>query len=127
MSFKIVQTRETNGSKKLSVIPYLWEENGQMRWPESNRQISQSKFNVLSADANSVPPQEWPAFKCKVKRDNLSHADAMTILKEMSGQSDTQASENDMPPPPSIENKRHSTRRRPVACVANFREMVINV
>lgn len=89
MSFKIVQTRENNGAKKLSVIPHLWEKDGHMQWPESSRQISQPKFNAMANDAESVPPKDWLQYKCTVKRTNLSYADAMAVLKEMSGQSDT--------------------------------------
>lgn len=122
MSFKIVQTRESDKAKKLSVIPYLWENDGQMQWPANTRQISQSKFNVMASDANSVPPEDWPYYKCTVKRDNLNHVDAVAMLKEMSGQSDTQASDNDMMPPLLSVQKRNSTR--PSASVANFREMV---
>lgn len=125
MSFKIVQTRESNGSKKLSVIPYLWEKNGQMHWPESSRQISQSKFNLMSHDANSVPPKDWPQYNCTVKRANLSYADAMSVLKEMSGQSDTAASDIEQMPPPLSVQKRNTARQLP--SIANFREMVINV
>lgn len=127
MSFKIVQTRETNGAKKLSVIPSLWEKNGQMQWPASTKQITQTKFNVMSQDANSVPPPEWPHFKCTMKREVQIHADAVAIMKEMSGESDTQPSDSDAmpppPPPPSVQKRNAALQKKQIP-VANFQEMV---
>lgn len=124
MSFKVVQTTETNGAKKLSVIPHLWENNGQMQWPLNTRQISQTKFNALSADANSVAPPEWGHYNCTVKHVNLSYTSAMAKMKEMSDQSDTQASDSDTMPPPISVQMRNATR--PTISIANFREMVNN-
>lgn len=133
MPFKIVQTREgAAGEKKLSVIPAGWEKDGKMKWPLNAKQISQIKFNTMTQDASSVPPSDWSSFKCTVKRIIETYPEAMATMKLMSGESDTQPSDNDsMRPPantvPISVQKREASRHKKTFPVADFRNMVIFV
>lgn len=125
--FKIVQTKES-GSKKLTIIPQAWEKNERLKWPKSGS-ISQTKFNKLLMDPNSVPPVEWNEYKCTLKRANLSMADAKLQLNEMFAQSDTHPSSDSemMKPPPSqpqsIAKRMNADKKKHVE-VANFQKMV---
>lgn len=102
MPFKLVQTREKSRIL-LSIVPQRWEVNNKLKWP-NNGQVKKSEFNRMLRDENSSPGKNWMEINCRVKRECSTYAEALTLSKEMSDKSDTDAS--DAMPPPQLPPKR---------------------
>lgn len=134
MSFKVVQTKE-NGGVKLSIVPSTWvierSTNGgikelALKWPNQGA-VSQHKFEQMKKDATCLPMDDWPNYKCTLKRWDLTYAEALKEVGIMSGNSDTAASESENQADtfiPSSITKRMTAGERKLVAVANFRSMV---
>ncbi|CAG4934046.1 unnamed protein product [Parnassius apollo] len=65
MNFKIVATVE-NGERKLSIVPSLWETNGELRRPKERANITR-----LVKDKNSRPLPDWHVTECVMKLSSI--------------------------------------------------------
>lgn len=135
MSFKIVQTKEGGGSKRLSIVPSAWvierrvddgTSETTVKWPKPGME-TQKTFNQMIKDANCSPKTKWPEYKCTLKRSDLTHAQALKIVGEMSGRSDTQASDSEFVvpiTPPSTTKRMTTAGEKKMIPIANFCSMV---
>ena len=67
MSFKIVSTIE-KGDCMVSAVPSMWERNGILLWPPTNRKI---QFEELRQDKFSKPSNNWIKYECQLKASNI--------------------------------------------------------
>lgn len=125
MPFKIIQTKE-RGNILLSVVPDCWELDGIVKWPQSGK-IKISTFIAMQRDENSLPGIDWVDVKCRLKRQCATYEEAVKQSKEMSDQSDTEASDA-MPPPVVLPPKRKMVDRKTIgrAPVTDFGDLVSN-
>ncbi|KAL4714559.1 hypothetical protein ACJJTC_006605 [Scirpophaga incertulas] len=91
MPYKIVQTIE-RGKTILVIVPYLWEENGNLWWPPKKTQCK------LIKDEQSKPDQkEWRLMGCILKRNNIrTYQLAEAELSLMEENSDTDVNDAGM-------------------------------